>query len=97
MRHESILGFVAADTQQRSGVLHHFVITDYHEQGTLRMLLKRTVVDVNDVIQLAFSLAKGISHLHMEQVSGTTVKLAMAHRNISSSSIYIKSDGKNLQ
>lgn len=95
MRHENILGFIAADIQQRRGVQLHFLINNYHEQGTLQAFLKRNVIDVNGLIGLALSLANGLSHLHMEYiVSGTAVRPAIAHRNITSSSVYVKSDSK---
>lgn len=94
MLHQNILGFIAADIQQRRGVQLHFLINSYHEQGTLQVFLKRNVIDVNGLIGLALSLANGLSHLHMEYGNGTAVKPAIAHRNITSSSIYVKNDSK---
>lgn len=43
-----------------------WLITEYHEQGSLYDYLTRTTVDVPGVLRLCFSIANGLSHLHME-------------------------------
>lgn len=51
-----------------------WLITDYHENGSLFDFLNRSTVDTNGMIRIALSIATGLAHLHMEIVGtqGTT-------------------------
>lgn len=106
LRHENILGFIAADNKgERGGVyperIHsarflcdcafpaklgplsmntvHLVsppdngtwtqlwlVSDYHEHGSLFDYLNRYSVTIEGMIKLALSAASGLAHLHME-------------------------------
>lgn len=43
-----------------------WLITDYHENGSLFDFLNRSAVDTNGMIRIALSIATGLAHLHME-------------------------------
>ena len=43
-----------------------WLITDYHENGSLFDYLNRTTVDPTTMVRMALSIATGLSHLHME-------------------------------
>lgn len=45
-----------------------WLITDYHENGSLFDFLNRSTVDTNGMIRIALSIATGLAHLHMEIV-----------------------------
>ena len=45
-----------------------WLVTDYHENGSLFDYLNRTQVDTKGMIILALSTASGLAHLHMEIV-----------------------------
>ena len=45
-----------------------WLVTDYHENGSLFDYLNRTEVDVSGMIKLAMSTASGLAHLHIEIV-----------------------------
>lgn len=45
-----------------------WLITDYHEHGSLFDYLYRNTVDVGGMIRMALSIATGLAHLHMEIV-----------------------------
>lgn len=45
-----------------------WLITDYHENGSLFDFLNRSTVDINGMIRIALSIATGLAHLHMEIV-----------------------------
>ena len=47
-----------------------WLVTDYHEQGSLFDYLNRTPVSSSAMIKMAFSVACGLAHLHME-IMGT--------------------------
>lgn len=96
MRHENIACFVAADILQKGPQLRHYVIIRHYERGSLAEHLAQTELDVPSALRLVESLASGLAHLHSELVSdraGTVLKPAIAHRNISSRSIYVTDHG----
>ncbi|XP_050537311.1 TGF-beta receptor type-1-like isoform X1 [Daktulosphaira vitifoliae] len=92
LRHDNILGFIAADNKDNGTWTQLWLITDYHENGSLFDFLNRTTVDTNGMIRMALSIATGLAHLHMEIV-GTQGKPAIAHRDLKSKNILVKSNG----
>jgi hypothetical protein len=57
-----------------------WLITDYHENGSLFDYLNRSTVDTTGMIRMTLSIATGLAHLHMEIV-GTQGKLCMSIHN----------------
>jgi len=92
MRHDNILGFVAADIKGSGGWTQMLLITDYHEHGSLHDFLKHATLDVEQMIHLCYSFACGLTHLHTE-IKGTNSKHAIAHRDIKTRNILVKRDG----
>ncbi|XP_021943731.2 TGF-beta receptor type-1 isoform X3 [Folsomia candida] len=92
LRHENILGFIAADNKDNGTWTQLWLVTDYHEKGSLFDYLGRTTLDHVTMLRMAFSIATGISHLHMEIV-GTQGKPAIAHRDLKSKNILVKTNG----
>ncbi|NP_001081209.1 bone morphogenetic protein receptor type 1A S homeolog isoform X1 [Xenopus laevis] len=89
MRHENILGFVAADIKGTGSWTQMYLITEYHENGSLYDFLKCTTLDTRSLLKLAYSAACGLCHLHTE-IYGTQGKPAIAHRDLKSKNILIK-------
>ncbi|XP_075238301.1 serine/threonine receptor kinase thickveins isoform X2 [Lycorma delicatula] len=89
MRHENILGFIAADIKGTGSWTQMLLITDYHELGSLHDYLQTTVIEPSSLLTLALSAASGLSHLHTE-IFGTRGKPAIAHRDIKSKNILVK-------
>ncbi|XP_078238731.1 bone morphogenetic protein receptor type-1A-like isoform X2 [Pogona vitticeps] len=92
MRHENILGFIAADIKGTGSWTHLYLITDYHENGSLYDFLKRTTLDNRALLKLAYSAACGLCHLHTE-IYGAQEKPPIAHRDLKSKNILIKRNG----
>ncbi|KAE8748290.1 hypothetical protein FOCC_FOCC004926 [Frankliniella occidentalis] len=92
LRHDNILGFIAADNKDNGTWTQLWLITDYHEYGSLFDYLYRNTVDVAGMIRMALSIATGLAHLHMEIV-GTQGKPAIAHRDLKSKNILVKING----
>lgn len=111
LRHNNILGFVAADNKGfciRFHLkfkflinIHHidngtwtqlWLITDYHENGSLYDYLSRVTIDTAGMCKMAYSVANGLAHLHME-IMGTQGKPAIAHRDLKSKNILVKANG----
>merc|ERR1719495_1161895 len=56
MRHDNILGFIAADIKGTGGWTQMLLVTDYHEHGSLHDHLNRATVDVEQGVVLAHSI-----------------------------------------
>ncbi|KAA0719169.1 TGF-beta receptor type-1 [Triplophysa tibetana] len=92
LRHENILGFIAADNKDNGTWTQLWLVSDYHEHGSLFDYLNRYTVTVEGMIKLSLSIASGLAHLHMEIV-GTQGKPAIAHRDLKSKNILVKKNG----
>lgn len=92
MRHDNILGFIAADIKGTGGWTQMLLITDYHELGSLHDYLQLNPVDHEAALKLALSAVAGLCHLHTE-IFGTKGKPAIAHRDIKTKNILVKKDG----
>ncbi|KFM78578.1 TGF-beta receptor type-1, partial [Stegodyphus mimosarum] len=66
LRHSNILGFIAADNKDNGTWTQLWLITDYHENGSLYDYLNKTTVDTAGMCKMAYSIANGLAHLHME-------------------------------
>ncbi|KAM4044611.1 activin receptor type-1-like isoform 1-T1 [Anomaloglossus baeobatrachus] len=91
LRHENILGFIASDMTSRNSSTQLWLITHYHDNGSLYDYLQRTTVDPEGCLQLAVSIIFGLVHLHVE-IFGTQGKPAIAHRDLKSRNILVKSN-----
>ncbi|XP_041987327.1 TGF-beta receptor type-1 isoform X2 [Aricia agestis] len=90
LRHENILGFIAADNKDNGTWTQLWLITDYHENGSLfDFLTGRTIDSPTTLVMMALSIATGLAHLHMDIV-GTKGKPAIAHRDLKSKNILVK-------
>ncbi|XP_041364956.1 bone morphogenetic protein receptor type-1B-like [Gigantopelta aegis] len=92
LRHDNILGFIAADIKGTGSWTQLFLITDYHENGSLYDYLKFHAVDTHEMLMLVHSASCGLSHLHTE-IFGTRGKPAIAHRDIKTKNILVKKNG----
>lgn len=92
LRHENILGFIAADNKDASTWTQLWLITEYMENGSLFDYLSANFVDSKLAIRMALSIATGLTHLHMEIV-GTQGKPAIAHRDLKSKNVLVKKNG----
>lgn len=68
-----------------------WLITHYHEHGSLYDFLQRQTLDPQLALRLAVSAACGLAHLHVE-IFGTQGKPAIAHRDLKSRNVLVKSN-----
>lgn len=68
-----------------------WLITHYHEHGSLYDYLQYTVLDGETCLCLANSIICGLVHLHVE-IFGTQGKPAIAHRDLKSRNILVKNN-----
>ncbi|MEQ2182634.1 hypothetical protein GOODEAATRI_024341, partial [Goodea atripinnis] len=85
-------GFIAADIKGSGAFTQLFLITDYHENGSLYDYLKVNTLDGAALLRLAYTAACGLCHLHTE-IYGTQGKPAIAHRDLKSKNILVKKNG----
>lgn len=85
-------GFIAADIKGTGSWTQLYLITDYHENGSLYDYLKSNTLDVKSLLKLAYSAISGLCHLHT-QIYGTQGKPAIAHRDLKSKNILVKKNG----
>ena len=86
------LGFIAADNKDNGTWTQLWLVTDYHENGSLCDYLKNVPLTIPAMLQMAYTVSAGLAHLHME-VHGTSGKPAIAHRDLKSQNILVKRDG----
>lgn len=90
LRHENILGFIAADIKQDTGrAVKMLLVTDYHPNGSLYDYLRANLLSKDQLSLFLYTTCKGLSHLHGEIV-GTHYKPAIAHRDLKSKNILVK-------
>ncbi|XP_026530367.1 activin receptor type-1-like [Notechis scutatus] len=93
LRHENILGFIASDMTSRNSSTQLWLITHYHEMGSLYDYLQLTTLDTVSCLRIVLSIASGLAHLHSE-IFGTQGKPAIAHRDLKSKNILVKKNGQ---
>ncbi|KAK1166072.1 activin receptor type-1-like [Acipenser oxyrinchus oxyrinchus] len=93
LRHENILGFIASDMTSRNSSTQLWLITHYHEMGSLYDYLQLTTLDTVGCLRIALSISSGLAHLHVE-IFGTQGKPAIAHRDLKSKNILVNKTGQ---
>ncbi|ESO94404.1 hypothetical protein LOTGIDRAFT_180706 [Lottia gigantea] len=93
LRHENILGFIAADNKDNGTWTQLWLVTDYLENGSLFDFLNRQSVTTTSMLKMALSAASGLAHLHMEIIGGNRGKPAIAHRDLKSKNILVTANG----
>ncbi|XP_071212024.1 activin receptor type-1-like isoform X1 [Salvelinus alpinus] len=93
LRHENILGFIASDMTSRNSSTQLWLITHFHEMGSLYDYLQLSTLDTASCLRMALSIASGLAHLHVE-IFGTQGKPAIAHRDLKSKNILVNKNGQ---
>lgn len=93
MRHENILGYIAADISGVGDLTSMLIITQYHEHGSLHDYLQKHELTPQMLHCLVASLMSGLAHLHLEMI-GNPNKPAIAHRDVKSRNILVKRNGE---
>ena len=93
LRHDNILGYIAADIATRNGIPCMWLIIHYHPHGSLYDYLNLNSVDLHEMSVLAYSAISGLVHLHTE-IFGLQGKAAIAHRDIKTKNILVKKNGQ---
>ena len=93
IRNDYILGYIAADMISNNGVTELWLVTQYHPLGSLYDFLSVSDVKLTPsrMILFALSICSGLHHLHTE-FSGVQGKPSIAHRDLKSKNILVKTN-----
>lgn len=91
LRHDHVLGFIAADIRSIGAEAKLLLITEYHKYGSLFDFLQNFTYDYRILLRLSYTTASGLSYLHRE-IYGTKGKPPLAHRDIKSRNILVKAN-----
>ncbi|XP_053205807.1 activin receptor type-2A-like [Panonychus citri] len=95
--HENILPFLGFEKRENDGVpfgVEYWIISEYHELGSLYDYLKHNTIGFNELLKISEGIARGLAHLHDEIPSTKSInnKPAIAHRDFKSKNVLLKSD-----
>ncbi len=98
--HDNILMFMYADQRSQDlgvgvGISQEFwLITEFHERGSLCEFLKTSLISWGDLCKIALSIAKGLTFLHESIPAQGSIgsKPPIAHRDFKSKNVLIKAD-----
>ncbi|KAM9785528.1 serine/threonine-protein kinase receptor R3 [Neosynchiropus ocellatus] len=93
LRHDNILGFIASDMTSKNSSTQLWLVTHFHELGSLYDFLQYTSLEPESCLRMCLSVACGLVHLHTEIVSSQG-KPAIAHRDLKSRNILVKRNGQ---
>ncbi|XP_046735488.1 activin receptor type-2A isoform X1 [Diprion similis] len=94
MDHEDILRYIGVEKRGDNLQAEFWLITAYHEKGSLCDFLKANVVTWPEMCKIAESMARGLMHLHEEIPANKAdgYKPAVAHRDFKSKNVLLKAD-----
>ncbi|XP_059622006.1 activin receptor type-2A isoform X2 [Phlebotomus argentipes] len=94
MRHPNILEFIGVEKHIENSLSSFWLITVYHNRGSLCDYLKAYTVTWAELCKIAESMARGLMHLHEEipATKGEQLKPAIAHRDFKSKNVLLKQD-----
>jgi len=93
MHHANIVEFRGCRDETLSGGERRLmIVTTYEPLGSLTEFLKHKTVDWMTLCRMCHSTAAGLAHLHTEFYDAEMIKPTVAHRDVNSRNILVKSD-----
>ena len=74
--------------------MQRWLVFEYHPKGSLYDFLQTRVVSIAVMLKMVVSIVDGLHHLHGEIQTSVVNKPAIAHRDIKTKNILVKTDGK---
>ncbi|KAK5612150.1 Activin receptor type-2A [Crenichthys baileyi] len=89
MRHENLLQFIGGEKRGCNAELELWLITAYHDKGSVCDYLKANVLSWSELCLIAQTMSRGLAYLHKD-IPGH--KPCIAHRDFKTKNILLKSD-----
>ncbi|XP_061630560.1 serine/threonine-protein kinase receptor R3 isoform X1 [Phyllopteryx taeniolatus] len=86
-------GFIASDMTSKNSSTQLWLVTHFHELGSLYDFLQYSSLEPESCLKMCLSVACGLVHLHTEIVSSQG-KPAIGHRDLKSRNILVKRNGQ---
>ncbi|XP_038575938.1 TGF-beta receptor type-2 isoform X2 [Micropterus salmoides] len=93
LEHDNVVRFLAAEERGPPGhaLREYWLVLAYHGLGNLQDFLTANILSWQELVPMAGSIAKGIAHLHSDTTPSGVPKVPVAHRDLKSSNIVVKS------
>ncbi|XP_029283717.1 TGF-beta receptor type-2 [Cottoperca gobio] len=93
LEHDNVVQFLAAEERGLPGhpLRKYWLVLAYHSLGNLQDFLTANILSWKELVVLAGSIARGLAHLHSDTTPGGIPKVPVAHRDLKSSNIVVKS------
>lgn len=82
----------AHERSDGEGCVQHLIVMDYYPHGSLSHFLSRSSMDWASCCRMVLGVTRGLSFLHSEVHVGDQSKPAVAHRDVNSSNVLVRSD-----
>jgi len=89
LHHHNVLRFIAAEKIQEDNITKYWIITEFCSNGSLADYLQKYTLGMSDLIRMTLCILKGLDYLHSSNQSSS---VTVAHRDLKSSNILVKSD-----
>ncbi|XP_056245314.1 TGF-beta receptor type-2 isoform X1 [Seriola aureovittata] len=93
LEHDNVVQFLAAEERGPPGhtLRKYWLVLAYHSLGNLQDFLTANILSWEELVVMAGSIAKGLAHLHSDTTPSGIPKVPVAHRDLKSSNIVVKS------
>ena len=93
LQHDNVLKFYSAEKRCDAGYIQYWIITEFHDNGSLADYLYATVLNYEAMMNVVISVVSGLVYLHDDHMNLNPAKPSIAHRDLKSRNILVKSNG----